>query len=99
MARLRWWQRSTAISSPSADTTAWETSDAGEVAFVVQDGYQRHGIGRELLTLLAGIGWADGIRRFVADTFAENHAMLDVFRHTPGAVTVIETRAMAVSSI
>jgi GNAT superfamily N-acetyltransferase len=67
------------------------TSDAGEVAFVVQDGYQRHGIGRELLTLLAGIGWADGIRRFVADTFAENHAMLGVFRHTPGAVTGIET--------
>jgi RimJ/RimL family protein N-acetyltransferase len=68
------------------------SGDAGEVAFVVQDGYQHHGIGTELLTLLARIGWDDGIRHFVADTFAENYTMLDVFRRTPAAVTVTETR-------
>jgi GNAT superfamily N-acetyltransferase len=67
------------------------TADAGEVAFVVQDGYQHHGIATVLLTLLARIGWDDGIRRFVADTFAENHVMLNVFRGTPG-VTVVQTR-------
>lgn len=69
-----------------------EAGDAAEVAFVVQDGYQGHGIGTELLCLLARLGWDDGIRRFVADTFAENHAMLGVFRGTPRAVTVAETR-------
>jgi RimJ/RimL family protein N-acetyltransferase len=65
---------------------------AAEVAFVVQDGYQGHGIGTELFTLLARIGWDDGIRRFVADTYADNRAMLDVFMRTPGAVTVMTTR-------
>ena len=64
---------------------------AAEVAFVVEDGYQGHGIGTELLTLLARIGWDDGIRRFVADTLIENQAMLTVFRRTPAAVTVLET--------
>jgi RimJ/RimL family protein N-acetyltransferase len=67
-------------------------SGEAEVAFVVQDGYQGHGIGTELFTLLARIGWDDGIRCFVADTFADNGAMLDVFTHTPGAVTVVRTR-------
>ncbi len=67
-------------------------SGDAEVAFVVQDGYQGHGIGTELFTLLARIGWDDGVRRFVADTFADNHAMLDVFLHTPGAVTLMRTR-------
>ena len=65
---------------------------AAEVAFVVQDGYQGHGIGTELFTLLARIAWDDGIRRFVADTFADNRAMLDVFMRTPGAATVAKTR-------
>ena len=68
------------------------SGDAAEVAFVVQDGYQGHGIGTELFTLLARIGWDDGIRRFVADTYADNRAMLDVFTRTPGAVTVMTTR-------
>jgi RimJ/RimL family protein N-acetyltransferase len=63
-----------------------------EVAFVVQDGYQGHGIGTELFTLLARIAWDDGIRRFVADTYADNGAMLDVFMRTPGVATVTETR-------
>jgi RimJ/RimL family protein N-acetyltransferase len=66
--------------------------DAAEVAFVVQDGYQGHGIGSELFTLLARFGWDDGIRRFVADTLADNRAMLDVFMHTPGAAVVARTR-------
>ena len=62
------------------------------MAFVVEDGYQGHGIGTELFTLLARVGWDDGVRRFVADTFADNRAMLDVFLQTPGAVTVTKTR-------
>ena len=61
-----------------------------EVAFVVEDPYQGHGIATALLTLLAHSAWDDGIRRLVADTFATNRAMLDVFMHTPRAVTVLE---------
>jgi RimJ/RimL family protein N-acetyltransferase len=45
----------------------------------VQDGYQGHGIGTELFTLLARFGWADGVRRFEADSYADNLAMLDIF--------------------
>ncbi len=64
------------------------TGGCAEVAFVVDDEFQGHGIGTELLTLLSRIARDDGIRRFVADTFADNGAMIDVFTHTPGAVTV-----------
>jgi RimJ/RimL family protein N-acetyltransferase len=66
--------------------------DSAEVAFVVQDRYQHHGIGTELFTLLARVAWDDGIRRFVADTFGENLAMLGVFGHTPTAATVVGSR-------
>jgi RimJ/RimL family protein N-acetyltransferase len=66
--------------------------DAAEVAFVVEDGYQHRGIGTTLLALLARFGWADGLRRFIADTFSGNRPMLDVFMHTPHAVTVLSTR-------
>jgi GNAT superfamily N-acetyltransferase len=63
-----------------------------EVAFVVQEGYQGHGIATALLTLLERIAWDDGIRCFVADTLAAKWLMLDIFMHTPQAVTVIYTR-------
>jgi RimJ/RimL family protein N-acetyltransferase len=66
--------------------------DTAEVAFVVEDGYQHRGIGTTLLALLARFGWTDGVRRFVADTFASNRSMLDVFMHSPCAVTVVSTR-------
>jgi GNAT superfamily N-acetyltransferase len=66
--------------------------DAAEVAFVVEDEYEHHGIGTILLGLLARLGWADGVRRFVADTFVTNRSMLNVFMHTPSAVTVLTTR-------
>jgi RimJ/RimL family protein N-acetyltransferase len=66
-------------------------TDAAEVAFVVADRWQHHGIGTELLWLLARRGWSDGIRRFIADTLVDNHAMLAVFMHTPAAVTVEST--------
>lgn len=66
--------------------------DAAEVAFVVEDGHQHHGIGTELLVLIARVGWDDGVRRFVADTFAGNTSMLHVFLNTPLAVTVLSTR-------
>jgi RimJ/RimL family protein N-acetyltransferase len=66
--------------------------DSAEVAFVVEDSYQRRGIGTSLLRLLARRAWDDGIRRLVADTLSTNSAMLSIFLHTPAAVTVVTTR-------
>jgi GNAT superfamily N-acetyltransferase len=52
-----------------------------EVAFVVADEYQHHGIGSLMLDELARAARRRGITTFRADTLAENHTMLDVFRH------------------
>ncbi len=58
-----------------------------EVAFVVADEYQHHGIGSLLLDELARAAWQRGVEIFKADTLAENAAMLDVFRHAGFPVT------------
>jgi len=52
-----------------------------EVAFVVADDYQHHGIGSLLLDELARAARQRGILTFRAETLCENHTMLDVFRH------------------
>ena len=57
------------------------TSDA-EVAFVVADDYQHHGLGSLLLDELARAARARGISTFVAETLCENKPMLDVFHHS-----------------
>ena len=54
-------------------------SDEAEVAFVVADEYQNHGIGTLLLERLAAAAWGNGITTFVAQTLRENRTMLDVF--------------------
>ena len=51
-----------------------------EVAFVIEDAYQGRGLGTLLLEHLAGVARRHGIKRFVADTLAENHRMLQVFK-------------------
>jgi GNAT superfamily N-acetyltransferase len=50
-----------------------------EVAFVVADEFQHHGIGTFLLERLADAAWHCGITTFVALTQAENREMLGVF--------------------
>jgi GNAT superfamily N-acetyltransferase len=62
-------------------------SSEAEVAFVVADAFQHHGIGTLLLDELAAAAWARGITVFVATTLAENRSMLDVFRHSGFHVT------------
>jgi GNAT superfamily N-acetyltransferase len=52
-----------------------------EVAFVVSDEFQHHGIGSVLLDELAKAARERGIVAFRAETLAENRAMLDVFHH------------------
>ncbi len=53
-----------------------------EVAFVVADAYQHHGLGSLLLDELARAARTRGIRTFLAETLSENKAMLDVFHHS-----------------
>ena len=50
-----------------------------EVAFVVADAYQHHGLATMLLQHLANAARSAGITRFVAEVLAENRAMLSVF--------------------
>lgn len=54
-------------------------SDEAEVAFVVDDAFQGHGVGTILLEHLASAARRQGVRRFVADTLGENDRMLEVF--------------------
>jgi RimJ/RimL family protein N-acetyltransferase len=55
-----------------------DTSEA-EVAFVVADAHQHHGLARLLLDELARAAWERGITVFVAETLAENRPMIEVF--------------------
>lgn len=54
-------------------------TDEAEVAFLVEDAFQHLGIGTLLADELARAARKQGISRFVADTLAENSAMLDMF--------------------
>lgn len=63
-----------------------ETAEA-EVAFVVADECQHHGIGSLLLDELAAAARERGITTFLADTLEENYAMLDVFTHSGFPIT------------
>jgi GNAT superfamily N-acetyltransferase len=58
-----------------------------EVAFVVSDEFQHHGIGALLLDELARAARVRGITSFRAETLCENRTMLDVFHHSGFPVT------------
>ena len=62
-------------------------STEAEVAFVVADDFQHHGIGSLLLDELAAAARDRGITTFVADTLEENLTMLQVFIHSGFPVT------------
>ena len=54
-------------------------TNRAEVAFVVQDKWQRQGIGTFLLRFLARVARRNGIRGFTAEVLAENKGMQAVF--------------------
>jgi RimJ/RimL family protein N-acetyltransferase len=56
-------------------------AETAEVAFVVQDRWQGHGVATELLHRLAPYAKARGITTFVALTMMGNARMLDVLRN------------------
>jgi GNAT superfamily N-acetyltransferase len=58
-----------------------------EVAFVVADEFQDHGIGSRLLAMLAAAAASHGITVLVAETLAENRGMIDVFTRAGFPVT------------
>ena len=64
------------------DRRPGEAEAEAEVAFVVADEFQHHGIGSLLLDEMARAARQRGIETFRADTLAENRAMLDVFHHS-----------------
>ena len=53
-----------------------------EVAFMVEEDYQRQGLAGQLLAAICGLARRCGIVRLEADVLAENPAMLAVFRHS-----------------
>jgi GNAT superfamily N-acetyltransferase len=57
-------------------------TDRAEVAFVVADEVQHHGIATLLLERLAAAAWGNGITVFVAETLRDNRAMLEVFHRS-----------------
>ena len=56
-------------------------SESAEVAFVVADAWQGHGIASALLLQLAAYARERGIRRLLAITMSSNRRMLEVLRH------------------
>jgi RimJ/RimL family protein N-acetyltransferase len=58
-----------------------DESAVAEVAFVVADAYQRHGLATMLLHRLASAARSAGVERFVAEVLAENRPMLTVFQN------------------
>lgn len=59
-----------------------------EIAFVVADAWQHHGIATVLLELLAEAARANGIEAFVASTLPDNHEMIHVLRNSGFPVTM-----------
>lgn len=67
------------------DSAPGETE--AEVAFVVADDFQHHGIGALLLDELASAASRKGVTSFRAETLCENRTMLDIFHHSGFPVT------------
>jgi GNAT superfamily N-acetyltransferase len=64
-----------------------ERPQVAEVAFLVEDAFQKRGIGTLLLDHLAEIARQHGITHFSADVLVDNHLMLSVFRSAGYALT------------
>jgi RimJ/RimL family protein N-acetyltransferase len=66
-------------------------SDCAEVAFVIADAWQGHGVGTVLLRRLADHAAGSGITTFTAEVLPDNRPMIDVFVHAcEGAMSRLE---------
>ena len=66
-----------------------EACDDAEVAFVVTDTWQGHGVGSALLAELVRRARADGVRRFIADTMESNRRMVRLLAEL-GTITTLD---------
>jgi acyl-CoA hydrolase/GNAT superfamily N-acetyltransferase len=64
-----------------------QKTNYAEVAFVVRDDWQNHGIGTQLLSHLTVIAKRNGISGFTAEVLRENRAMQRVFQKSECKVT------------
>jgi len=73
------WSR---VFAPQAEIAAYvrETPVSAEVAFLVADSFQGHGIATILLAHLATVAEGQGITTFTAEVLPGNFRMIDVFR-------------------
>lgn len=77
-------QRIVAVGRYNAEV---ERPYVAEVAFLVEDAFQKRGIGTLLLDHLAEIARQHSITHFSADVLVDNHVMLSVFRSAGYALT------------
>lgn len=61
--------------------------ESAEVAFVVEDDYQGHGIGRRLMRRLRAHAVADGMKEFVAYVLPQNAPMVHLLQRTGPTTT------------
>lgn len=59
--------------------------DAADVAVVVDDAWQHHGVGTELMRALTRAAKHKGIERFTATMLADNRPVVDFVRHNAPA--------------
>jgi GNAT superfamily N-acetyltransferase len=71
--------------------------DTADLAVTVADEWQGCGVGVRLVTRLAERARREGIQRFTALMFMENHAARSLLRHLPGEPRVLEYDAGTVS--
>ncbi len=77
-------------------TLARSTSDH-ELGVLVEDGWQRRGIGTELLTRLVASARARGIGQIVADVLGEDSFILSMLRRVGPLVVTLERGVYTVS--
>lgn len=63
-----------------AEYVRLERFDEAEIAVAVVDGWQRHGVGRELMGMLRARAFAAGVRWFVASTLRGNRGAFALAR-------------------
>jgi RimJ/RimL family protein N-acetyltransferase len=63
-------------------TDATSPVPTAELAFMVEEDYQRQGLAGQLLSAICGLARRRGLVRLEADVLAENPAMLAVFRRS-----------------
>ena len=70
-----------------ASLTKLSTTD-GEVAVLIADDYQRHGLGTELVRRLVQVARDEHLERVLASTMTDNHGMCRVFRRLGFALSM-----------